>query len=257
MGKQQQNGESPNRDSLGKTPREGAICERCGVPAWKRVLDITCVLLAMPVVLPVGFVISAIIKLMSPGPVLFKQERVGFKGRSFMCLKFRTMHAGADTHSHQKHLKRLIDTNSRLVKLDSKGDPRLIPCGRLLRMFGLDELPQLINVLRGEMSLVGPRPCIPYEYEQFTDAYKRRCDTLPGLTGLWQVKGKNKTTFEEMMALDLDYANTKSVLLDLKIIGMTIPAIVNQARDARAGSSSVEVTSPGAADKRLSAAGTK
>jgi lipopolysaccharide/colanic/teichoic acid biosynthesis glycosyltransferase len=205
-----------------------------GIPAWKRVLDVCCILLAAPVLLPVGFLIALIIKVVSPGPVLFKQERVGYRGRRFMCLKFRTMRVNAETEVHQGHLVRLMTSDGPMVKLDVAGDPRLIPSGLVLRSLGLDELPQLLNVLRGEMSWVGPRPCIPYEYEHYQPCYRRRCGTLPGLTGLWQVNGKNRTTFEQMMEFDLHYVEHKSITMDLKIMALTIPAIVMQVRDVRA-----------------------
>ena len=117
-----------------------------------------------------------------------------------------------------------------MTKLDA-GDKRLIPGGRILRCLGLDELPQLINVLRGEMSLVGPRPCLPYEYEHYQARHGRRFDTLPGLTGLWQVSGKNRTTFEQMINWDITYVETKSLTLDLMIMLKTVPAILVQAGD--------------------------
>jgi lipopolysaccharide/colanic/teichoic acid biosynthesis glycosyltransferase len=117
-------------------------------------------------------------------------------------------------------------TNEPMTKLDSRGDTRLIPFGRLLRAAGLDELPQLINVLRGEMSLVGPRPCLPSEYDRHLPWQRDRFRTLPGLTGLWQVSGKNQTTFSEMIDLDMQYVRTQSPLLDLKILLKTIPVVV-------------------------------
>lgn len=129
------------------------------VPRWKRILDTVCILLAAPVLLPVGFLVALAIKLASPGPVLFMQERVGFRGKLFCCLKFRTMSVNADTGVHQGHLQHLMSSDRPMIKLDF-ADKRLIPGGRLLRSLGLDELPQIINVLRGEMSLVGPRPCL-------------------------------------------------------------------------------------------------
>jgi exopolysaccharide production protein ExoY len=191
-------------------------------------LDICCILLALPVLLPLMFLIGMLIKIVSPGPAVFRQERVGHRGCRFVCYKFRTMVVNADTGVHQGHLSRLMDSNLPMKKLDSTGDPRLLPCGRLLRSLALDELPQILNVFRGEMSLVGPRPCIPYEYEQYAPRHRQRFEAVPGLTGLWQVSGKNKTTFEEMIDLDIFYARNKSLLLDLKIILKTIPAIISQ-----------------------------
>lgn len=204
------------------------------VPAWKRFLDIACIVLALPVLLPVMFAIAALIKVVSSGPVLFLQERVGFRGRRFICFKFRTMKANADTEIHRKHLVDLMRSDVPMTKMDSKGDPRVIPFGRFLRATGLDELPQLLNVLGGQMSLVGPRPCLPYEYDNYLPMQKRRFDTLPGLTGLWQVSGKNKTTFSEMITLDIEYAGKKSPWLDLKIMFKTVPALAVQVREARA-----------------------
>jgi lipopolysaccharide/colanic/teichoic acid biosynthesis glycosyltransferase len=117
--------------------------------------------------------------------------------------------------------------------MDARGDARLIPGGRLIRASGLDELPQIVNVLRGEMSLVGPRPCMSYEYEKYTARQRGRFDALPGLTGLWQVSGKNRTTFDEMIRLDIQYAQNKSLLLDLRIMLRTFPALLVQLLDTR------------------------
>jgi lipopolysaccharide/colanic/teichoic acid biosynthesis glycosyltransferase len=143
------------------------------------------------------------------------------------------MFVNADTSLHQGHLDELMDSDTPLTKMDAKGDPRIIPFGRLLRASGLDELPQLINVLRGEMSLVGPRPCLPYEYNKYQRWQKERFNTLPGLTGLWQVGGKNKTTFTEMICLDIRYARAKTLWLDLKILLMTFPAVMTQVFESR------------------------
>jgi exopolysaccharide production protein ExoY len=195
-------------------------------PLWKRVLDITCVVLALPVLLPVGIVIATFIKIVSPGPAFFRQQRVGYFGRKIFCLKFRTMKVNADTGVHQNHFKELMMSNRPTQKLECKGDSRLITGGSVLRVLGVDELPQLISVLLGDMSLVGPRPCTPYEFGLFSPRHKRRCEAPPGLTGLWQVSGKNRTTFEEMINLDLFYAEHMSLWLDLKIIVMTVPAIL-------------------------------
>lgn len=201
------------------------------IPPWKRLLDLLLILLAAPILLPVMFLVAMIIKIASPGPALFRQERVGYLGQWFTCFKFRTMVVNADTGVHQGHLNRLMESNLPMKKLDSKGDKRLIPGGRILRSLGLDELPQIFNVLRGDMSLVGPRPCVPYEFEKYTERQRQRFEAAPGLTGLWQVSGKNRTTFEEMINLDLYYARNRSLWLDLKIILKTIPAIIAQTRD--------------------------
>ena len=203
------------------------------IPRWKRVLDILFILLVLPAVLPLAALIFVVIRLVSAGPVLFRQERVGHLGRPFMCLKFRTMFVGAETSSHQGHLEQLINSAQPMVKLDAHGDSRIIPCGSLLRMSGLDELPQFINVLRGDMSIVGPRPCLSYECEKYLPWQRERFNTLPGLTGLWQVSGKNQTTFNEMMQLDIQYTRNKTLWLDLAIIAKTIPAILGQILVAR------------------------
>lgn len=203
------------------------------VPMWKRALDIACIVAALPVLIPVTVILAIAIKCASPGPVLFLSERVGYRGRRFICFKFRTMKVNADCDAHRRHLADLMKSDAPMVKMDAKGDPRLIPMGKLLRATGLDELPQLLNVLGGEMSLVGPRPCLPYEYESYQPEQKRRFDSLPGLTGLWQVSGKNKTTFSEMIALDIQYAAKKSLWLDLKIMAKTVPAILTQISESR------------------------
>jgi lipopolysaccharide/colanic/teichoic acid biosynthesis glycosyltransferase len=203
------------------------------VPGWKRALDIICVLVAAILWVPAGLLAAGFIKIVSPGPVLFKQKRIGHMGRGFVCLKFRTMSVNADTAVHQQHLQQLMSSKQPMNKLDGLGDSRLIPGGLWLRACAVDELPQLINILRGEMSLVGPRPCVPYEHEMFQPRHRQRCETLPGLTGLWQVNGKNRTTFERMMELDLAYVAKKSLFLDLKIIGWTLPAILFQVWDIR------------------------
>jgi lipopolysaccharide/colanic/teichoic acid biosynthesis glycosyltransferase len=197
------------------------------LPAWKRGLDLTCLLLISPVVVPLMALTALLVRLSSPGPVLFRQARIGLYGERFVCLKFRTMFVAAATDTHQAHLANLMNSDQPMTKLDLV-DSRIIPLGMLLRSTGLDELPQLINVLRGEMSLVGPRPCLPYEVEKFKAADSRRFDALPGLTGLWQVSGKNKTTFQEMIRLDVEYAQTLSLWEDLRIMTCTFPVLVDQ-----------------------------
>jgi lipopolysaccharide/colanic/teichoic acid biosynthesis glycosyltransferase len=218
----------------------GAVAESTKGPLWKRFLDISCLLLAAPTVVPLMLFISCFIKLVSPGPIFFKQERIGLNGRKFLCLKFRSMKVNADTQVHQSHLKDLIRSNVPMTKMDAKGDKRLIPFGGLLRSSGLDELPQLINVLKGEMSLVGPRPCTPYEFEQYEGWHKERFRAVPGLTGLWQVSGKNKTTFNEMINLDIYYADHASIWLDLKIMLKTFPVLISQIQESRTRNTGVK-----------------
>jgi lipopolysaccharide/colanic/teichoic acid biosynthesis glycosyltransferase len=144
------------------------------------------------------------------------------------------MAAGTDTAVHEAHIARLIETNVPMTKLDAHGDVRLIPLGWLLRAAGLDELPQLFNVLRGEMSFVGPRPCLPSEYSRYLPWQKERLHTLPGLTGLWQVSGKNRTNFNEMIELDIKYIHSRSLLLDLGIMLKTIPTVLDEVKEVTA-----------------------
>jgi len=172
------------------------------------------------------------IKIVSPGPVFYRQERVGYRGRRFMILKFRTMKVNVETLSHERHLEQLMQANCPMTKLDA-GDPRIIRGGRILRAMGLDELPQLLNVLSGEMSLVGPRPCTVPEFERYQPWQRERVDAPPGLTGYWQVNGKNKTTFIEMINMDIFYARNMSLGMDLEIILRTFPALLTQVVDTR------------------------
>jgi len=202
-----------------------------GIPLWKRTLDVVMIIVSLPMVVPVGMVIVVLIRVASPGPVLFKQERVGYRGRGFMCLKFRTMHCGVETGSHEGHLEDLMKSDAPMVKLDARGDARIIAGGKWVRAAGLDELPQLLNVVMGEMSLVGPRPCLPYEAEKYEAWQRERFNTAPGLTGLWQVSGKNRTTFTRMMELDIEYVRRRSLWLDLWIMVRTIPALGVQVGD--------------------------
>jgi exopolysaccharide production protein ExoY len=218
------------------------------VPFWKRFLDVGFIFLTAPAWVPLMVGIAVAIKFLSPGPVLFRQQRIGMGGRSFACLKFRTMHLGASTDVHAQHVAGLIRSNRPMTKLD-QDDPRLIPLGRLLRSSGLDELPQFFNVLHGEMSVVGPRPCTPQEYEAFTPIQRTRVEALPGLTGLWQVSGKNHTTFNEMIELDLRYLKTSCLWLDVCIVLLTPVVLMGQVletildRPARALSSPNHPTS--------------
>jgi exopolysaccharide production protein ExoY len=208
----------PSKCSSGKVP----------LPPWKRAIDIGFCCMALPLLAVCTFFIAALMSITSPGPIFFRQERVGFMGRRFRLYKFRTMHVGAETTSHRSHFAELVASNAPMQKLDAKGDSRLIPFGWLIRASGLDELPQIINVFKGEMSIVGPRPCIPYEYESYSALQRTRFRATPGLTGLWQVSGKNRTTFDRMIQLDLHYANHRSPKLDLIILFKTVPTVIFQ-----------------------------
>jgi lipopolysaccharide/colanic/teichoic acid biosynthesis glycosyltransferase len=221
---------SPYEESRSREPFSSDLVR---IPVGKRALDIALILVALPLLFPLMLFIAVLIRVVSSGPVLFRQERVGYLGRRFMCFKFRTMFVGVDTTVHQGYLSRLMNSDLPLVKIDAQGDPRLIPFGLLLRSSGLDELPQIFNVLRGEMSLVGPRPCLPYEYDDYLPWQRERFDAVPGLTGLWQVSGKNRTTFVEMVRLDITYARNRNLGLDCKIILKTIPALIGQMLDTR------------------------
>jgi exopolysaccharide production protein ExoY len=203
------------------------------VPGWKSLVDVACILLALPLWLPLMLLLMLVTRLASPGPVFYRQWRVGLGGRQFLIWKFRTMKVTAETQTHERYFEELMRTNCVMTKLDTNGDPRLAPFGRILRASGLDELPQIFNVLAGEMSLVGPRPCLPNEFANYEPWQRERVNALPGLTGLWQVSGKNKTTFNDMIRMDLAYLNNMSLLLDLKILFKTAATIAQEVIECR------------------------
>ena len=207
------------------------------VPTYKRLMDIIGASIGIALLAPLFLLVSIIIKIVSPGPVFFRQERVGHQGKTFRMWKFRTMTVGADQKKHQEYVASLIKNGSEkdqtgqpMQKL--KNDSRIIPLGNLLRKSCIDELPQLFNVLVGEMSLIGPRPPIPYEVQEYQLWHRERFDVEPGMTGLWQVSGKNKTTFKEMIRFDINYARQLCWRLDARILAGTIPAIISQVKDA-------------------------
>ena len=199
----------------------------------KRASDIVIAAIAIALTSPLWILFAIWIKRDSRGPIFFRQERVGMDGRIFLCLKFRTMSADADEEIHRETYRRNIagldETNAGDADKPFFGkvpnDDRVTSVGRWLRRSSLDELPQLINVLRGEMSVVGPRPPIPYEVREYDIWQRRRLDMKPGITGLWQVSGRNRLTFDEMVRIDLYYIENWSVWLDLKIILLTLPAV--------------------------------
>ncbi len=182
-------------------------------------------LLAVPLML-----IAIAIRIDSGGPSLFRQQRVGRDRRTFTMFKFRTMYRDADVSPHREYVRSLIDGGGEgggdLYKLSV--DDRITRVGKVLRAWSLDELPQLINVLFGQMALVGPRPVIPYEVEMYPDAYLRRFNVKPGLTGLWQVSGRNERTYDEMVRFDIEYAESASLMLDLRILAKTMPVVLRR-----------------------------
>jgi lipopolysaccharide/colanic/teichoic acid biosynthesis glycosyltransferase len=201
------------------------------VPLWKGCLDWAVILVTSPVWMPAALFCWVWINLVSKGGALYTQERIGYGGKPFTIYKFRSMSKGADTNVHHQYLQELIANGRPMTKLDHD-DSRLIRGGRYLRATGLDELPQLINVLKGEMSIVGPRPCTPAERNQYTPSYRKRFNGLPGITGSWQVNGKNKTTCRRMMALDIQYLRHQSIITDLVIMFRTGPAILGQVMES-------------------------
>jgi lipopolysaccharide/colanic/teichoic acid biosynthesis glycosyltransferase len=202
-------------------------------PIWERILDYGISILALLLLLPLILAVTVFVKLCSPGPALFKQRRVGLGGKSFMIYKFRTMHMNASTETHESHTKNLIRSNQPMTKMDANVDGRIIPFGSLLRALAIDELPQLLNVLKGEMSIVGPRPCLPSEFEEYSETDKKRIATLPGLTGFWQVSGKNQLTFAQMIDCDIQYVLRKNCHLYIYILLKTPLVLMQQAAEAR------------------------
>jgi len=190
--------------------------------AFKRAVDFTVALVGLIVLSPLMLLIALAIKLDSPGPVLFRQVRVGKEGRHFILYKFRSMWEGAE--EEKKKLAELDEAEGPIFKI--RNDPRCTRVGRFLRRTSLDELPQLYNVLRGEMSLVGPRPPLPSEVEQYEEWHKKRLEISPGMTGLWQVSGRSDLTFDEMALLDIYYQEQWSPALDMEIFLRTIPTII-------------------------------
>lgn len=209
---------------------DGAALRDTRIPRWKRIVDLGFLICTVWIWLPLTMLVMCMVKVVSPGPAFYRQRRVGLRGRPFMIFKFRSMHVNADTRSHEQYFEQLMQEDSPMTKLDAF-DARLIPGGRFLRSTGLDELPQIFNIIRGEMSLVGPRPCTVVEFERYRPEHRERVNAPPGLTGYWQVNGKNRTTFNEMIAMDIFYAKNMSVALDLAIIGKTIPAILRQTQE--------------------------
>lgn len=208
--------------------RKGAASQEWSYLVSKRCLDVLGAILLLAVSAPFMAVIAILIKFDSPGPVLFRQERVGKGGKRFVFYKFRTMHHGADTSVHRNYVTQFINGGASAIGPVAKlrDDPRITGVGRILRKSSLDELPQLLNVLRGHLSLVGPRPPIPYEVEEYRDWHRRRLDVKPGITGLWQVVARSQASFDQMVELDIKYIEERSLFLDIWILLVTIPAVI-------------------------------
>jgi lipopolysaccharide/colanic/teichoic acid biosynthesis glycosyltransferase len=199
---------------------------------YKRILDIVVTLLLLPLILLVSLLVAVLIRLDSKGPVLFKQRRVGLNGAEFYVYKFRSMYMNSDEETHRQAVK--LYMNGQALNNGASGnthklvnDPRVTRIGRLIRKTSLDELPQFINVLRGEMSLVGPRPPLPYELEYYSARDRLRLSGKPGLTGLWQVYGRSRVPFQQMVELDIQYLQLQSIWQDLKLIVLTVPVMVS------------------------------
>ena len=191
--------------------------------AWKRALDLAFLVLTAPLTVPLLAVVALLVRLDSPGPVVFKQQRTGRHGRRFTMYKFRTMVENAEElKASLAHLNILPPPDFKIPY-----DPRITRIGGFLRRTSLDELPQLINVLRGEMSLVGPRPT-SFSADTYRLWHTERLELTPGLTGLWQVKARGESTFDERLRLDIEYIDGISPLLDLRIIAMTVLAVVRR-----------------------------
>ena len=202
----------------------------------KRTMDIMGALAGIILFSPMMLIIAILIKITSRGPILFRQERMGFLGKKFIFLKFRSMYTECSEERHREYVTKLIKNRLNTDHRESEckplykmsDDPRITTFGRFLRKTSLDELPQLFNVLKGEMSLVGPRPPIPYEVEKYENWHLRRVlEVKPGITGLWQVKGRSMTTFDEMVRLDIAYVKNFSLWLDLKILFKTVWVVIS------------------------------
>jgi exopolysaccharide biosynthesis polyprenyl glycosylphosphotransferase len=223
--------QTPSADALGRRSSVSVTISA----GLKRALDVVLSAVLLVLLSPVLAVIALLIKAKSPGPVFFRQERVGQSGKPFMMLKFRTMHVDNDPSIHRQFVSEFIksgrpeggDANAE-APFKIVGDPRVTSIGQFLRRSSLDELPQFLNVLLGDMSLVGPRPPLRYEVEQYQPWHCRRLfEAKPGITGLWQVSGRSRTTFDEMVRLDLRYAKRSSTWTDIKILLATPRAVIS------------------------------
>lgn len=209
--------DTPDAWEAGSNSVPGAVAQ-----VLLRIFDLTVALIALAALSLLMIAIAVVVKLDSPGPVLFKQRRVGKNGKEFWFYKFRSM--VADAEARRAALLQMNEASGPLFKI--KNDPRITRSGRWLRKYSLDELPQLINVLLGDMSLVGPRPALPVEVAQYTSRQRRRLAVKPGITGLWQVSGRSDLPFDRSIELDLEYIERQSLWLYIKILWLTFPAVL-------------------------------
>ncbi len=218
------------RATVHHQPLHATLPATAAQPRYKRPLDVVAGVTLLGLSAPLFGVVALLVKLTSRGPVLFRQERLGRDRRPFVVYKFRTMRPDADPAPHREYFKQYLsgahapDQPRQLYKL--RRDPRITPVGGLLRRLGLDELPQLINVVRGDMSIVGPRPPLDYEVEHYSGRHLARLSVKPGITGLWQIRGRDMVDFETMVDMDLEYIGSQSLWLDLRIMLMTVPALL-------------------------------
>lgn len=196
----------------------------------KRIFDVLFTLLILFPLCIVMVIVAVCIRLETPGPVFFRQKRVGLNGLEFEMLKFRSMYLNGDDSHHREAIKQYMNGSSLNGKANAYklvDDPRVTRVGRLIRKTSIDELPQFLNVLRGQMTLVGPRPPLPYEVEEYSQRDWLRLSGKPGLTGTWQIYGRSRVPFQEMVEMDIEYLQQQSFWLDLKLIVLTVPVMIS------------------------------
>ncbi len=210
------------QDDAGAVAGDVVLNDTLAYIAGKRLFDLAVGLLVFVFVIPIVPLIALMIKLDSPGPVFYRQDRIGRGGRPFRFYKFRSMYRESDRH--RAELESRNEQQGPIFKI--KADPRITPVGQFLRRSSVDEIPQIINVLRGEMSIVGPRPPLPVEVARYQPWHRRRLDVKPGITCLWQIAGRSQIGFDEWMRLDIEYLRTRSLRTDLAIFVKTLPAVM-------------------------------
>jgi len=224
-----------DRMSVDVKERELANVGAVRLPTWqgwvKRGIDVALSLMVLVLLIPTLLIVASLVRISSPGPILYRQSRIGRGGASFTLLKFRTMYRDSDHRVHESFYKKLVAGQATGGAFKLQNDRRITPTGRVLRRYSLDEFPQLFNVLRGDMSLVGPRPPLPYEVQMYGPRELRRLSVLPGLTGLWQVNGRSALDFQQMIDLDLAYIDGWSLWTDLMVLART-PVVVVTGRGA-------------------------